>query len=57
MAKCLGKLLHCSTTVKSDRVHGPTIILMGDHRVAIRDWLYKEGIYVQRENRIIVHGG
>jgi len=56
IARCLGKLLHCSCRVKSDRVHGWTIILMGDHKYAVRDWLYKEEIYMAKENRIIVHG-
>ena len=58
IAKAMKKAFSCSSTVQKDKVGNDVILLQGDQRMSVKDWLLAQEILTAKEGveRLVLHG-
>ncbi len=58
IAKAMKKAFSCSTVVQKDKVGNDVILLQGDHRMHVKEWLLAQEILTAKEaeERLMLHG-
>ena len=58
IAKAMKKAFSCSTTVQKDKLGNDVILLQGDHRMHVKEWLLAQEILTAKEGteRLVLHG-
>lgn len=58
IAKAMKKAFSCSTTVQKDKAGNDVILLQGDHRMHVKEWLLVQEILTTKEatERLVLHG-
>jgi translation initiation factor 1 len=58
IAKAMKRVFSCSTKVNKDTLGNEVIVLQGDQRLNVRQWLLAQEILTQQEvkERLVLHG-
>ncbi len=58
IAKAMKRVFSCSSKVNKDTAGNEVIVLQGDQRMNVRDWLLAQEILTQQEvkERLVLHG-
>jgi translation initiation factor 1 len=58
IAKAMKKAFSCSTSVQKDKEGNEVILLQGDHRMHVKEWLLAQEILTAKEasERLMLHG-
>jgi translation initiation factor 1 len=58
IAKAMKKAFSCSATVQKDKIGNDVILLQGDQRMSVKEWLLAQEILTVKEGveRLVLHG-